>query len=290
MNCKDVKQFHISDYLKRLGHIPKRVFNGNEYYYSPLREETTASFHVNTNKNVWFDFGTGTGGDLLKLVCTLDNCTVPEALQHIEKIFFFSPANNITHERGAGEKKKEAIITINSISELKHPVLLNYLRERKINTAIAAVWLKQIYYTINEKKYFALAFVNSSGGVEVRNKYFKGCIGKKDVTLIQFNHLPQINMFEGFTDYLSYLTHFNIYKSEYNCIIFNSLALFDYKNWIGEFTCNCYFDNDTAGQKAYTDLKRANPKAINKSLQLYPDYKDFNDFLTGKKMNINPQK
>ena len=47
-----------------------------------------------------------------------------------------------------------------------------------------------------------------AGGYEIRNRYFKGCIAPKDITHIR--HEGRRNdtcfVFEGFMDYLSFLT------------------------------------------------------------------------------------
>ena len=66
---------------------------------------------------------------------------------------------------------------------------------------------------MNEKKYFGIGFYNNSGGVEIRNKYSKICLGKKDITVIkiQDHRNNEICVFEGFFDYL---TLKNIEKSE----------------------------------------------------------------------------
>ena len=62
---------------------------------------------------------------------------------------------------------------------------------------------------MRNKKYFAIAFPNKSGGFEVRNPYYKGCIKNKDVSVFYHtNGMTQehICVFEGFMDFLSYMT------------------------------------------------------------------------------------
>ena len=65
MNCAEANKVDLVDYLYSLGFTPTKI-SGNDYWYlSPLRNERTASFKINRNKNVWYDHGTGNGGTLV---------------------------------------------------------------------------------------------------------------------------------------------------------------------------------------------------------------------------------
>ena len=57
-------------------------------------------------------------------------------------------------------------------------------------------------------RYFAIAFPNGSGGFEVRNRYFKGCIAPKEIAHIRQSGKARNTCYvvEGFMDYLSFLT------------------------------------------------------------------------------------
>ncbi|KAB6146699.1 hypothetical protein GA398_14970 [Bacteroides xylanisolvens] len=44
------------------------------------------------------------------------------------------------------------------------------------NLSIFLDGCKEIHYTCNKKRYFAIAFSNIVGGYEICNPYFKGCI------------------------------------------------------------------------------------------------------------------
>ena len=63
-------------------------------------------------------------------------------------------------------------------------------------------------FTHNGKRYFAIAFPNGSGGYEIRNRYFKGCIAPKEISHIRQSGKARNTcyVFEGFMDYLSFLT------------------------------------------------------------------------------------
>lgn len=71
MTIQDVKQIKLADYLQSLGYTPVKQQDKNLWYKSPLREETDASFKVNTEFEKWYDFGIGKGGNILALAAEL---------------------------------------------------------------------------------------------------------------------------------------------------------------------------------------------------------------------------
>ena len=94
------------------------------------------------------------------------------------------------------------------IVPLSSPALLSYLQGRGINLELAKRECSEARYTHNGKRYFAIAFPNGSGGFEVRNPYFKGCIAPKEISHIRQSGKARTAcyVFEGFMDYLSFLT------------------------------------------------------------------------------------
>jgi hypothetical protein len=48
----------------------------------------------------------------------------------------------------------------------------------------AGIARKCIIKTVDGRNYFAIGFPNRSGGYEIRNAYFKGCISPKDISVI----------------------------------------------------------------------------------------------------------
>ena len=81
MEIQNIKQISITDYLQQQGYSPARVQGIHFWYCSPLRNESTPSFKVNTERNQWYDFGTGEHGDIIDLVRTLQHCTMYEAIE-----------------------------------------------------------------------------------------------------------------------------------------------------------------------------------------------------------------
>src|SRR5437588_13130342 len=83
MNIKQAKQLDMVDYLAKLGHHPTRVQHPHYWYRSPLRDEKTASFKVNKNRNTWKDFGTGERGDLVDFGVEYFKCDKSAFLQRL---------------------------------------------------------------------------------------------------------------------------------------------------------------------------------------------------------------
>ena len=86
MDIQTAKQIRIADFLYSLGHSPVKQQGINLWYKSPLREETEPSFKVNIERNQWYDFAIGKGGNIIALAQEL-YCSdyVPYLLQKIEE-------------------------------------------------------------------------------------------------------------------------------------------------------------------------------------------------------------
>ena len=96
------------------------------------------------------------------------------------------------------------------------------LRERCINIEIARQHCQEVHYSANGKAYFAVGFRNDAGGYELRNKYFKGCTSKEITSMKTSSDACQL--FEGFMDYLSFLTMKNWQQPKTDVIVLNSLS------------------------------------------------------------------
>jgi hypothetical protein len=64
------------------------VRNQDHWYLSPLREEKTPSFKVDRRINVWYDHGTGKGGDLIDFGTLFYRCTVEQDRKLFYKVVF----------------------------------------------------------------------------------------------------------------------------------------------------------------------------------------------------------
>ena len=100
-------------------------------------------------------------------------------------------------------------------------------------------------------------------------------------------------LFEGFMDYLSFLTIRVRNNPQYprqttqDYIILNSVSnLSKAEGLLAEYSrIGCFLDNDTAGRTACEHLKaRFGERLFDKSIH-YRGYKDLNDYLCGKSLS-----
>ena len=171
MNIDDIKQISLVDFLHHLGYEPTGRDSKGLWFYAPYRNERKPSFHVNPRKNVWFDFGSGAGGDIFTLAGELFNSTdfIRQAEYIAEKMRMpvsrpYKPEPFI--EQPTFEDVK--------ISKLVSPALLKYLADRGIPRNIAQRWCVQVDYRLHGKDYYAIGFENNAHGFELRNSFYRG--------------------------------------------------------------------------------------------------------------------
>ena len=279
MDFAEIQKLHILDYLQANGHQPVKIKFGSAWYQSPLRQERTPSFKVNLNRNLWYDFGTGEGGNLFNLVMKLRNCTSSEVTGYI------TGGISSVVIRNFESKDKSGRIIIKNLEPLGSHALLSYLKTRHITLAFAKMFLREAKYTVHGREYFALAFKNDLGGYELRNAIFKTGSSPKSFTTISGDDPSQLNIFEGFMDFLSCCSYYGRVP-RFTTIVLNSLSFLPkIENIIASVkTINLYLDNDKAGWIA-TDKVKANHDRVNDWAPiLYPDHKDFNDFLMNRRI------
>lgn len=269
MNIRTAKSIPLAAYLSGLGFQPVKRRGTDLWYLSPLRKETRASFKVNTRLNTWYDFGIGRGGNIILLAAEIyEMDDVSRLLRLIDTNTPVSvPFDPIQERNISPTEPKFGNVRI---MPLAHPVLLDYLKSRKIDLKTAQTLCKEVHYTVRGKFYFAVGFANDSGGYEIRNRYFKGAIPPKDTTWIR----PQksnrsCRLFEGFTDYLSYLTlckqgDVSWHSSDEDFLILNSASLFPRaKDGLqGYEHIVCCLDRDTTGRRLVGELRDCKLKCV----------------------------
>lgn len=293
---KEIKSIPLASFLSRIGHEPTARKGTRLWYKSPLRQEHTPSFKVETALNYWYDFGLGRGGNIIDLAAELYQST---DLRHILRCIADSypvPSVPTIASSFLCEAKRQGRLAQQhsapsmerfEVVPLEHRALVAYLQERGIPAHIATASCKEAHYSVNSKTYFAVAFENVSGGWELRNRYFKGCRGRKDISYLPWARdgpSAECAVFEGFIDYLSALTLDII--SGADTIILNSVVnvnkavpfLRGYK------TINCYLDNDTAGQSALAELTAIYGSDVIDRSTLYSEFNDLNDFLVNQSL------
>ncbi len=286
---KEIKSIPLASFMSRLGHEPAARKGTRLWYKSPLRHEHTPSFKVETALNCWYDFGLGKGGNIIDLAAELyqsnDLCYLMRCIADSYPVPSVpTVASSFAPRHSAPSMKRFEVVP------LEHRALVAYLQERGIPAYIAKAKCKEVHYSANGRFYFAVAFENISGGWELRNRYFKGCRGRKDISYLPWARdgpSTECAMFEGFIDYLSALTLGIV--SGTDAIILNSVVnvnkVMPYlKNYI---TINCYLDNDTAGQTAFTKLTAIYGSTVIDRSMLYSEFNDLNEYLTNQSFTKN---
>jgi DNA primase len=149
MNSFQAKQIQIADYLQTLGIKPTKVQGNNYWYRSPYRNEQSASFKVDTAKNIWYDHGTGKGGNILDLIMCMHN------IHSIETALTYLSRQSISTKRPVHSsfssnvmKEQNPVMTIQSIIPITHPKLIEWIRERKIDLSLVNRYCREIYFLI----------------------------------------------------------------------------------------------------------------------------------------------
>lgn len=287
-------------YLAHRGFSPAYQ-KGSEYWYkSPFRNEKTPSFKVNTNAHTsknhyWDDFGTGEGGTIIDLVVKMDSASVSQAIALLLKFDphlrendtqFNIPLDLPKKHKLRKKEKKSPGVKIEKIKDLNNAALIEYVKSRKINLQIAEKFLKEAYYTLNGKVLFGLAFQNDQGGYELQNKYIKTATNKA-ITSFNLSDHTEVILFEGISDFLTYLTRNQGIFKKYGFIILNTVgnkdqAIHTIKENSHIKGIHLFFDHDDGGRNACKKLTKtfSNLKVIDHSGK-YEGYNDLNDFHLG---------
>ena len=279
MDIESMKRFPIEDFLARLGHHPVQRRANAVWFRSPYREEKTPSFKVNPEKNLWYDFGEGKGGNIFALagefIRSGDFITQARYVAEVAgmPVQDYKTHNVIDTHRTAGVSFEDI-----ELLPLQNRALLHYLQERGISSAIAIANCKEMRYTTHGKRYFAVAFGNGSGGYEIRNPFFKGCVPPKDVTLLPSDSTA-CNVYEGFMDYLS-ARALGIGNGE-DHLVLNSVSNVAraYRHLDGYGQIKCYLDNDEAGRRTLEAFGTRYGERVSDCSGIYGGCKDLNEHL-----------
>jgi len=282
-----IKRYPIVEYLERKGIKPVRKTPTYAMYRSPLREETHPSFKVDTEKNLWIDYGEGKGGSIIDLCMRMEGCTLQEAICRLGQTASLDAAYGLSKEKSdigtspvtpwqpSGARK------LIEVSDTLPSHLEAYLADKRcIDLNRARHFLKCISYEVRGRRYQAIGFANLSGGYELRDdKTFKGTIAPKDITPIFTDRAQPVCIFEGFMDFLSFLSM----KEEItnHCLVMNSVSnvarTIRYLNDRHLTHIRTFLDNDEAGRRAVQDFIKAGFHVEDMNIH-FQDFKDLNDF------------
>lgn len=287
LNAAEIKsRLSLVDLLANLGFYPVRPTGRELFFLSMLRDsDTKPSFTVNPELNVWYDHGLGKGGNIIDFgLAFWKGLTFREVLEKIQEVSG-APAAAVASDYDRPRRRHACKLPHYQIQEIKepgnNPAITAYLKERGV-WAVAEGRLKEIYYYVEDEKkvrkyFFAAGWQNQQGAWEVRNRYFKGSLGHKDVSLIP-GDAKKIAIFEGYFNYLSW----RILNPEATdtVLVLNSLSLVQAAIKLSRdyFTIDLFFDRDQPGHLASIEFCRASPSAKDRSAA-YDGFNDYNDML-----------
>ncbi len=292
-----LRKIPVEDIVEKLG--GEFVESGRSLRYtSPFRDEKKGSFYVYTDNNKWHDFGHvgKKSGDGLDLICEyLSEKSQPhtpkDGLAFAEKLLAGLEINRPHHRRKLTTGNSNKIV-IDQVRDQLSPSTLNYVKGRGIfSMGIIRNHLKQVHFHFNktpEKRWYASGFPSDKEGFEIRGRVgdfqIKYAHGKKAVSSFQGSSPKgEVNIFEGFFDYLTHLQREGISTPETDTIVLNSnnmvnQAIAQIKDK-GYQSINLYKQNDAPGTKVLAALQEAFPNMkINDMSIQYKGFNDYNEF------------
>ncbi len=257
MTVKEANTIPLVDLLHKLGFEPADAPEvGNDVWYrSPFRpSEKATNLHVDKRRNVWYDFVMQQGGNNLDFIKHYNNCDETTAINALSDIF---PKSKPFKKQDISNLKKE-VFSLKEVKPLQHPMLIAYLQdELKIKQLIAKKFLVEVAFVHNQEKkeYFAIAIKNEAEGYAIKNKYFEGFLGRKDITILRgvSPTLNSVSVFMDIPDFLAAAEYYGDILTQHDVIILHhpeffekTLRLIQVKKYSHVFS---YFPNDAVGEE-----------------------------------------
>jgi DNA primase len=257
------------------------------WFKAKWRNERTAS--VKCEGNLFYDFGDASGGNTIDFIMKYMAINFLEAVKWLKSesnSFSFDPPK----QHSFSELKKEKSYCIDKVQPLQNHILIDYLNTRKLNIEVCRRYLVEVYYRINEKKYFGVGFQNNKNQYEIRNKYAKLALGQKWFTWINNRH-KSIIVLESWSDFISLITQYPKCEKSKDFLVLNSLSMLSKADEVLNIYPEILFalDNDNAGSNASEKcLKKWNTNKISgKDIRyLFEGFKDVNECLMYKNTKV----
>jgi hypothetical protein len=279
-------------------------------YFSPFRDERTPSFHIDEAKNTWYDYGTSEGGNLFDFVCKFVNITRGEVYDWLASFRHMVPESEYKALIAPMLERKphSSRIVIDSASHhFTRRKLVEYAADRAVSKEVLEKYCEEIVYHVDsapDRKFYAIGFKNNSGGYVLRSSISKRCSSSDITTLGSDGEMTQdatcdkVLVFEGFMDFLSWITDVKQQTPQYDCCIFNSVSnIARALPWIMEHrNIAAFMDNDDAGRETLQKImdsasEGAHDVCVYDMSRLYEGYNDLNeklsDELTSNQSSIN---
>ncbi len=104
-----------NDIVDVIGSYLKLTRRGSNYFgLCPFHGEKTASFSVSQNKQMFYCFGCGAGGNVFTFIMNYENFTFPEAVEHLaERVGMEVPKNAYSAEAKQRADRKALLMQVN---------------------------------------------------------------------------------------------------------------------------------------------------------------------------------
>ena len=257
---------------------------GRDMYFSPFREETSASLHIDRSKNLWYDHGAGMGGTNVQLVMLARKCSMQEAYRFIARL-------DPTLVPEEVKSRTSGTNAIRAVRDIKSDYLLNYFESRKIPEELARKYCREIIMRNQQRNqtFTLIGFENNAGGYALKSPSGYKSTTAAGITTINDKGVctviptsSSVLVFEGFFDFLSWQVMQSSLCPSCDVVVLNSVSNLnrasDYLRLHDKVIC--FLDNDMAGQKAFASIKTMLPgKHITDMSHLYQKHKDLNEML-----------
>lgn len=267
-------------------------------YYSPFRDESTPSFHIDEPTNRWYDFGTSEGGGLFEFVCKIAGIQRSEVYDWLADFRRMVPESEYKAvETKIRKEKKESRVFIDSASHtFTRRKLIEYASERAVPKNILERYCEEVVYSVAsvpDRKFYAIGFRNNAGGYILRSGAAKLCSSSDMTTMGPDGVLTEkvsgdkVIVFEGFMDFLSWLASVGQDTPEHDCCVLNSVAnIGKALPWITAHRhIAAFMDNDNAGRSTLQKIidnvpETAGDVCVYDMAKLYEGYNDLNEKLS----------
>ena len=280
-----------------MAHMGKNLYNQKGLYYSPFRDESNPSFHIDAVNNRWYDFGTYEGGGLFEFVCKIAGITRGEVYDWLASFRNMIPESEYKEVIEKAKKFKPSRIIVDSASHtFTRRKLVEYAQARAVSKEILERYCEEVIYHIDsypQKQYFAIGFKNNDGGYVLRSSLTKKCTSSAMTTLSPEGNLTdkvgsdKVVVFEGFMDFLSWISSVQQETPQYDCCILNSVSNIEKAlPWItAHKNIAAFMDNDEAGRNTLQKIIENVPEDAGKvcvydMAKLYEGYNDLNEKLS----------
>jgi len=162
MNAEQANTLPLRDILEQLTGEKGKPVGRELVFSSPLRQERTPSFHVNPDKNLWFDFGEGIGGNVVTFICVYlkasgEAHTPIDALRWLRTMTGHYPKIKSVPVPKEPVKADKKVVMV-KIGRIEHQALKDYLNTRGIPFRLANRYLREAcLYNKESKKHFQMA-------------------------------------------------------------------------------------------------------------------------------------